>query len=179
MLLIGVLVALLGAVLLVVVLTAQQSRVATALLWVDAGPRLGIADTADLELAAASYAVQVTSEPVVVAVIEELDLGETPERLVGRISASAEGRMLTIEVRHEDPARAHLLALALGDEMVERSGVRFEDRMRGLADRLTRELQLRIDERFRDVMPRVVTTEPARLVWFARPRWPDADEPDG
>jgi len=97
-------------------------EVATARLLVDPGPDPSIQDLVTAEATAVRYAAQAESRSVAHAVVMKLGLERSARDLQGVIDTDVDEETLelTIEVRDEDPEAARVLALALGNEMIER-----------------------------------------------------------
>jgi polysaccharide biosynthesis transport protein len=95
---------------------------AKAILWVDPGQGYGTAQLSVAEATAVRYAEEAGSPIVAGAVVEELGLEESPRSVADRVSTEVSNETLELAIiaRDEDPESARRLALAVGDEMVER-----------------------------------------------------------
>lgn len=166
-------------------LIAPQREQVVGKLVVDPGPNPNVADLATAEAAAGRYTELARSRPVVDAVIEDLGLDESNESLRSRnsVTASREDLVLTIEVRDEDPEAARVLVLALGDEMIRRVNRELAaDALDGsgtLAERISDELQERVNEPLRDLPGRSQPPSIVRhqLAWLDKPAAPEPTEP--
>jgi flagella basal body P-ring formation protein FlgA len=95
---------------------------ATASLKVDPGPDAGPEDLRAAQDALLRYAAMAQSREVAEAVIAQLGLDATPERLLERISVetSDETLVLSLRVSADDQEGARLVATALGNEVRQR-----------------------------------------------------------
>jgi polysaccharide biosynthesis transport protein len=70
-----------------------------------------------------TYAEVATTRPILEAVIKELDLGVTPDELLGRVRADAplDSTLLSVIAQDADPARAAAIANALAEQLIAAS----------------------------------------------------------
>ena len=165
------LVLLLSGVVVACDLIDPPGEVVTAKLIVDPGPNPSIQDLAAAQAAAVRYADQAGTRSVAQAVVDELGLVRSATDLQDAIQTDVDEATfeLTIEVRDEDPEVARDIALALGNEMIERVEAGLVGESVGQDNRSL--MQGQIDELFEAIVePRPEPTMVRnRLLWSDKP----------